>query len=300
MSVRTTQDHVVAADASVDPAGWQVSFDSVMARIAGRFIRVEPRRTARAFVTGLLAGLPRMNCWTLAEHAGDVTPDKMQRLLARACWDADRVRDDVRDVAVEHLGDAGAMLVVDETGDLKKGTHSLGTQRQYTGTAGRIENAQVGVFLTYTTTVGHTLIDREIYLPRSWTDDPERCRAAGIPADTEFATKPALATRMILRALAAGVPAEWVAGDEVYGNDPHLRTALEDRGVGYVLAVGCAARITTATGVYRGGHACGDAAPAGLAAPLGRGPGRRDTATTTGPGPTSPPPPATLKDTIGC
>jgi SRSO17 transposase len=251
MFVRTTQDHLAAAQASVDPDGWQTSFDSVMARIAGRFTRVEPRRTARALVTGLLAGLPRMNCWTLAEHAGDTTPDKMQNLLSRACWDADAVRDDVRELAVDYLGDAEAMLVVDETGDLKKGTHTLGTQRQYTGTAGRIENAQVGVFLTYTTTVGHTLIDREIYLPASWTDDPERCHAAGVPADTGFATKPALATRMIVRALDAGIPADWVAGDEVYGNDPGLRATLEDRGVGYVLAVGCAAPITTAAGVYR-------------------------------------------------
>jgi SRSO17 transposase len=251
MFVRTTQDHLVAADASVDPDGWQQTFDAVIARIAGRFTRVEPRRTARAFVTGLLAGLPRTNCWTLAEHAGDTTPDKMQNLLSRASWDADDVRDDVRDLAVDHLGTTEAMLVIDETGDLKKGTATLGTQRQYTGTAGRIENAQVGVFLTYTTTVGHTLIDREIYLPRSWTDDPDRCAAAGIPADTGFATKPGLATRMILRALDAGVPAGWVAGDEVYGNDPGLRTALEARGVGYVLAVGCAARIATATGVYR-------------------------------------------------
>jgi len=251
MFVRTTQDHVVAAQASVDPDGWQQTFDAVMARIAGRFTRVEPRRTARAFVTGLLSGLPRTNCWTLAEHAGDTTPDKMQNLLSRARWDADTVRDDIRDLAVEYLGDTEAMLVIDETGDLKKGTHSLGTQRQYTGTAGRIENAQVGVFLTYTTTIGHTLIDREIYLPRSWTDDPDRCAAAGIPADTGFATKPALATRMVLRALDAGVPAGWVAGDEVYGNDPGLRGALEARGVGYVLAVGCAARIATTTGVYR-------------------------------------------------
>jgi SRSO17 transposase len=249
--VRTTKDQPVAADPSVDPVRWQSIFDSVMTRIAGRFARIEPRRTTRAFVTGLLAGLPRMNCWTLSEHAGDATPDKMQRLLSRAVWDADALRDDVRELAVAHLGEAEAMLVIDETGDLKKGDESVGTQRQYTGTAGRIENAQVGVFLTYTTALGHTLIDREIYLPRSWTDDLDRCAAAGIPADTTFATKPALATRMITRALDAGVPAGWVAGDEVYGNDPHLRAALEKRGVGYVLAVGCAAPITTATGVYR-------------------------------------------------
>lgn len=251
MYVRTTQDHVVAADASVDPTGWQQTFEAVMARIAGRFSRVEPRRTARAFVTGLLAGLPRSNCWTLAEQAGDTTPDKMQRLLSRARWDADTVRDDVRDLAVHHLGATEAMLVIDETGDLKKGTATLGTQRQYTGTAGRIENAQVGVFLTYTTTAGHTLIDREIYLPHSWTEDPERRAAAGIPTDISFATKPALATRMILRALEAGIPAGWVAGDEVYGNDPGLRSTLESRGVGYVLAVRCDAQIATAAGVYR-------------------------------------------------
>jgi len=222
-----------------------------MGRIAGRFARVEPRRTAVAFVLGLLAGLPRLNCWTISEHAGDATPDKMQRLLARAKWDADAVRDDVRDLAVEHLGTAEAMLVVDETGDVKKGQASVGTQRQYTGTAGRIENAQVGVFLTYTTTVGHTLIDREIYLPRSWTTDPERCRAAGVPEPTAFATKPQLATRMITRALDAGLPAGWVAADEVYGNDPALRTELEARGVGYVLAIGCDRRIPTATGTHR-------------------------------------------------
>jgi SRSO17 transposase len=222
-----------------------------MARIAGRFARVKPRRTARALVTGLLAGLPRMNCWTISEHAGDATPDKMQRLLSRATGDADDVRDDVRDLALEHLGQDEAMLVIDETGDVKKGDATVGTQRQYTGTAGRIENAQVGVFVTYTTTRGHTLIDREIYLPRSWTEDPDRCAAAGIPADTTFATKPRLATRMITRALDAGLPAGWVAGDEVYGNDPGLRAELETRGVGYVLAIGCAARITTATGAWR-------------------------------------------------
>lgn len=251
MYVRTTQDHLVVADASVDPTGWQRTFEAVMARIAGRFSRVEPRRTARAFITGLLAGLPRSNCWTLAEQAGDTTPDKMQRLLSRARWDADSVRDDVRELAVDHLGDTEAMLVIDETGDLKKGNATLGTQRQYTGTAGRIENAQVGVFLTYTTTAGHTLIDREIYLPGSWTEDPERRALAGIPAQVRFATKPALATRMIVRALEAGIPAGWVAGDEVYGNDPGLRRALEQRGVGYVLAVRCDAQIATAAGAYR-------------------------------------------------
>jgi SRSO17 transposase len=166
-------------------------------------------------------------------------------------WDADLVRDDVRDAAVECLGDTDAMLVVDGTGDQKKGTCSVGVQRQYSGTAGRVENAQVGVFLTYTTRVGHTLIDRELYLPRSWTSDPDRCAAAGVPEDTGFATKPALATRMILRALDAGVPARWVAADEVYGGNPTLRSKLEQRQVGYVLAVACDHRVTTTAGTHR-------------------------------------------------
>ncbi|MGQ0840009.1 IS701 family transposase [Actinokineospora sp.] len=222
-----------------------------MARVAGRFGRVEPRRWARSFVLGLLSDLPRKNCWTIAEHAGDATPDGMQHLLSRAVWDADEVRDDVRDVAVERLGDVEAMLVVDETGDVKKGECTVGVQRQYTGTAGRIENARVGVFLTYTTKAGHTLIDREFYLPRSWTDDTDRCAGAGVPEDTRFATKPALASRMILRALDGGVPAAWVAGDEVYGGNPTLRGDLEKRQVGYVLAVACAHHVSTATGTQR-------------------------------------------------
>jgi SRSO17 transposase len=255
--VWTTQDQVVAAAVivnpaeGVDPVGWREKLDGLMARVAKRFGRVEPRRRARSFVEGLLSDLPRKNCWTIAEHAGDATPDGMQHLLSRAVWDADKVRDDVRDVAVEHLGDTDAMLVVDETGDVKKGACSVGVQRQYTGTAGRVENAQVGVFLTYTTTSGHTLIDRELYLPRSWTGDTARCAAAGIPEDTKFATKPALASRMILRALDGGVPARWVAGDEVYGGNPTLRGDLEQRRVGYVLAVACDHRVSTAAGTCR-------------------------------------------------
>jgi hypothetical protein len=191
-------------------------FEQLMGRIAGRFARVEPRRRATALVLGLLSGLPRKNCWTLAEHAGDATPDGMQHLLHRAKWDADVVRDDVRAYVVEHLHDDEAVLVVDETGDLKKGTTTVGVQRQYTGTAGRIENSQVAVYLVYSATSGHAAIDRALYVPRSWTDDPDRCRAAGIPNDVGFATKPQLATRMVIRALDAGTPALWVAGDEAY------------------------------------------------------------------------------------
>lgn len=222
-----------------------------MARVAGRFARVEPRRRVRALVLGLLSDLPRKNCWTIAEHAGDDSPAGMQHLLRKAVWDADLVRDDIRAIAVRHLGAGDAMLVVDETGDVKKGMRTVGVQRQYTGTAGRIENAQVGVFLTYTTTSGHTLIDRELYLPRSWTDDKARCAAAGVPEDTTFQTKTELAERMIVAALDAGVPAGWVAGDEVYGAATTLRAALEDRGVGYVLAVARDHHIATATGRHR-------------------------------------------------
>ena len=166
-----------------------------MGRIAGRFGRVEPRRRARAFVLGLLADLPRKNCWSIAEHAGDMTPDGMQYLLAGARWDADAVRDDLRGYIAERLGDPGAVLVVDETGDVKKGSCTAGVQRQDTGTAGRIENSQVAVYLTYAARAGHALIDRELYLPRSWTSDRARCRAAGIPEEVTFATKPKLARR---------------------------------------------------------------------------------------------------------
>jgi len=219
-----------------------------MGRIAGRFARVEPRRRARAFVLGLLSGLRRKNCWTIAEQAGDATPDGMQHLLAAARWDADAVRDDVRAYVVEHLASADAVLVVDETGDVKKGAASAGVQRQYSGTAGRVENCQVAVFLSYASPAGHALIDRELYLPRSWTADLARCAVAGIPAGTAFATKPALARGMIARALDAGTPAAWVTGDEVYGTDPGLRADLERRGIGYVLAVAASHRVATAAG----------------------------------------------------
>ena len=225
--------------------------EELLGRVASRFPRVEPRRRVRGFVLGLLADLPRKNCWTIAEHAGDASPDGMQHLLCRAVWDTDGVRDDLRDYVVEHLGDPAAVLVVDETGDVKKGSSTVGTQRQYTGTAGRVENAQVAVYLTYAGQRGHAMIDRELYLPKSWASDPARCAAAGVPDEIEFATKPALATAMIGRALDAGVPARWVAADEVYGADPQLRADLEARQVGYVLAIGCDRRVPTAAGSMR-------------------------------------------------
>ena len=249
--VKTTSDLAVAAGHSLDAGRCDAQFEALFGRIAGRFARVEPRRRARALILGLLSPLPRKNCWTLAEHAGDGSPDGMQHLLARAVWDADAVRDDLRDYVVEHLADPGAVLVVDETGDLKKGERTVGVQRQYTGTAGRIENAQLAVYLVYASPAGHAAIDRELYVPRSWTQDPKRCAAAGVPDALAFATKPALAARMITRALDAAVPADWVAGDEVYGANTALRDALEARGVGYVLAVACDHRVPVSIGALR-------------------------------------------------
>jgi SRSO17 transposase len=219
--------------------------DELMGRVAGRFGRVEPRRTARAFVTGLLSGTERKNCWWLAEWAGHRSPDAMQRLLRTACWDADLVRDDVRGYVAEHLGHRDGVLIADETGFVKKGSCSAGVQRQYTGTAGRIENTQVGVFVAYVSPRGRALIDRALYLPRSWAGDPDRCRAAGVPPGTVFASKPALARQMLARALEAGVPAAWVTADEVYGADPGFRAELERRGTGYVLAIACHRRVAS-------------------------------------------------------
>jgi len=228
----------VADDLGVaEVQAWAAGLDEVHARIAARFARSEPRDRVAAYVRGLLAPVERKNSWTLAEQAGEATPDGMQRLLATADWDPDAVRDDVRDYVVEHLGDPGAVLVVDETGFLKKGTKSAGVARQYSGTAGRVENCQVGVFLAYAAAAGRTFLDRELYLPKAWTEDRERRAEAGVPDQVEFATKPVLAMRMLTRALDAGVPASWVSADEVYGQHYRLRAMLEDRQVPYVLAV---------------------------------------------------------------
>src|ERR687894_132200 len=186
--------------------GWTRELDALAARIAPRFGRAEPRRRALAYLRGLLAPLERKNGWHLAEAAGDATPDGMQDFLARMRWDADAVRDDLRVYVVEHLGDPGAVLVLDETGFVKKGTKSAGVQRQYSGTAGRIENCQIGVFLGYASVHGRALIDRELYLPASWTAERDRCLEAGIGEEVQFATKPELARRMVERARDAGAP----------------------------------------------------------------------------------------------
>lgn len=225
-----------------------------MGRIAGRFSRVEPRRRVRKLILGLLSDLPRKNCWTIAEHIGDTTPDGLQHLLGRAKWDANQLRDDLREFVLEHLADEQAVLVVDETGDLKKGCQTVGVQRQYTGTAGRIEDAQVAVYLTYTSRHGHAGIDRSLHLPASWVGDRDRCERAAVPDEVSFATKPQLAWQMIERALDAGAPAAWAAGDEVYGDNPHLRAALEKRGLGYVLAVSRTHRVPTQAGPQHADH----------------------------------------------
>jgi SRSO17 transposase len=229
------KDMVMAAtDAAV---AWAGGLDELVERIAPRFRRVEPRRRVRAYLEGLLAPVERKNGWQLAENAGDRTPDAVQDFLARMRWDADQVRDDLRAYVVAHLGDADGVLVLDETGFVKKGTKSVGVQRQYSGTAGRIENCQIGVFLGYASQHGHALIDRALYLPEVWANDPVRRRAAGVPEDTVFATKPQLGRQMLTRAFAAEVPCRWVTGDSVYGADYALRRCIEKSGRGYVLAV---------------------------------------------------------------
>jgi SRSO17 transposase len=210
--------------------------DRLHGRVAGRFTRSEPRARSREYVAGLVAGLERKNGWTLAERAGERAPDGMQRLLRWADWDVDGVRDDLRDYVVAQLGDRDAVLILDDTGFVKKGVRSAGVQRQYSGTAGRVENCQIGAFLAYASQRGHALIDRELYLPEAWTQDRQRCRAAGIPDEVEFATKPRLGMAMLERAFAAGVPFSWVTADEAYGQVKYLRVWLEHHDAAYVLA----------------------------------------------------------------
>jgi SRSO17 transposase len=225
--------------------------DQLHERVAGRFGRAEPRARVRDYVSGLVTGLERKNGWTLAEWAGEVSPDGMQRLLRRADWDVDGVRDDVRAYVVEQLGEPDGVLIADDTGFLKKGTRSAGVQRQYSGTAGRTENCQVGVFLAYASKYGHALIDRELYLPQSWAEDRERRRAAGIPDEVEFTTKPRQAQAMIARAIAAGVRFAWFTADEIYGQAKYLQAWLEDQDVPYVMAIRCSDTVTMPEGERR-------------------------------------------------
>jgi SRSO17 transposase len=219
-----------------DVREWGQQLDEVVRRIGARFARSETRTRVRAYLTGLLGPVQRKNAWQVAEQIGDADPYGVQYLMGRADWDPDQVRDDLRAYVVGSLGDPDAVLILDETGFLKKGDKSAGAARQYTGTAGRIENAQVGVFLAYASRHGTAFLDRALYLPVEWTDDPKRCEAAGIPEGTAFATKIRLAKAMLERAFKAGVPVGWVTGDEVYGAW-ELRRWLEEQRRRYVLAV---------------------------------------------------------------
>jgi SRSO17 transposase len=216
---------------------WADEVSAVAERIGRHFARSEPRRRAAGYVRGLLGEVERKNGWQLAELLGDPTPDGVQHLLARADWDAEAVRDELLSYVRDALGHPDGVLVVNETGFLKKGDKSVGVARQYSGTAGRIENCQVGVFLGYATPRGRALLDRALYLPKAWTDDPRRCREAGVPRGVRFATKLVLARQLVERALAAGMPARWVTADSIYGSDYAFRQALERRGLGYVVGV---------------------------------------------------------------
>ena len=216
---------------------WIEELETLTKRLAPYFTRSEARTRMAAYLQGLLSPVQRKNGWQLAEWIGDQTPYAIQHLLGRAIWDAEAVRDELIAYVVENLGDPEGVLVLDETGFIKKGDKSCGVARQYSGTAGRIENAQVGVFLAYATKKGHTFLDRQLYLPQEWTDDPSRCREADVPESVRFTTKPKIARKMLERALALGVPCRWVTADSVYGNDRSLQLWLQQQGVAHVLAV---------------------------------------------------------------
>ncbi len=238
MLAPTPIDNPVVADLeAAEIRGWAVGLAALHQRIARHFVRAEPRQLAYDYLRALLSPIERKNGWQIAEHVGAATPDGVQRLLATAHWDADQVRDDLQRYVVEHLGHPDAVLVIDETGFLKKGTKSVGVKRQYSGTAGRIENCQIGVFLAYASPRGRTFLDRELYLPKEWANDPARRMEAGVPEEVTFATKPEIARRMLERAFKAGVPAAWVTADSIYGGDFSFRRDLTERAQRYVVAV---------------------------------------------------------------
>jgi SRSO17 transposase len=216
---------------------WDRELIALKDRLASVFRRSDVAASAGAFIDGLLSGIARKTGWLLAEQAGLRRPYRMQSLLGRSSWNADALRDRVQAEVIASLGDAAGVLVVDETGFLKKGEHSVGVARQYSGTAGRIENCQVGVFLGYASRFGQALIDRRLYLPEAWASDAERRRRVQVPASVEFATKPQIACDLIASALDADIPCAWVLADALYGSDSRLRRMLEARGQAYVLAV---------------------------------------------------------------
>lgn len=222
-----------------DVCRWAHRLARFHARLAPRFARPEPRRRALAYLQGIVSETVRKNGWQLAEHAREARPDGMQRLLSSAVWDTEGVRDDLRAYALEHLGTQDAILVIDETSFPKRGQKSAGVGWQYCGTTGQVQNCQVGVFLSYVTAKGHTLIDRALYLPLDWCEDRQRCRAAGIPESVRFQTKPDLATQMLERVFQVHLPIAWVVADTVYGGNLDLRLWLEAQKTPYVLAVAC-------------------------------------------------------------
>ena len=226
-------------------AAWASTVEAIHGRVRSRFSRAEPRRRVRTYLQGLVSSVERKNSWQLAEHAGEPTPTGMQRLLAGASWDAEAVRDELQAYVVEQLGDPEAVLIIDETGFPKQGSHSVGVARQYSGTTGRRENQQIGVFVAYAGRRGCALIDRALYLPEAWATDPERRRAGGVPETVAFATKSELAQTMLARAFAAELPAAWVVADTVYGGE-ELRRWLETQDRRYVLAVPCTQGIWSA------------------------------------------------------
>ncbi len=246
---QSENNDVAAAPATVTPHPTPAGLNELTSRIAPLFSRREPRLTANAYITALLSDLERKNGWSVAEFAGNSTPDAVQCLLNRAVWDEHTAADHLRDYVTHHLGHPEGALIADETGFLKKGRASAGVQRQYSGTAGRVENCQIGVFVAYASPRGHALIDAELYMPdKTWMADQARCAAAGVPAQRDFATKGELARQMIERAFEAGVAFAWVLGDTVYGESAHLRVWLEEHGLRYALAVPRTWRVRPAQG----------------------------------------------------
>jgi len=223
---------------------WAEAFEAFHARFASLFARREPREQAKKYLRGLLAvGAERKNAWQLAELVGDATPDRTQRLLYAADWNVDEARDRLIAFAIETFGEDEGIGVVDETGFLKKGTHSVGVKRQYTGTAGKVDNAQVGTFLSYCSSRGHLLLDRRLFLPQDWSEDAARRARAKVPETVRFQTKPEQAVEMLRQTWQMGLPMRWVTGDELYGNAPALRRAVEEAGKHYVMAVSSSAPV---------------------------------------------------------
>lgn len=234
---RLTQTEFSIAAQIETVTNWTTELDQFIEQIRHRFARSETRVRVKQYLQGLLSTVERKNCWQIAEASGEQSPYGFQHLLGRAKWDADEVRNDVRSYVLQHLGDPNAVLVLDDTGFLKQGVHSVGVQRQYTGTSGQIDNGQLGVFLVYATPKSYAFIDRELYLPKTWIESPQRCQQAHVPDCTPFITKTQLARQMLERAFNAGISAQWITADELYARDHHMRNWLEERRQAYIIAI---------------------------------------------------------------